>query len=186
MRVSDNLQLSDTRETRKRQRQKLRCSPSPPSRLGAVPWTSENQFAPSDIETDVAQARHKYGLGYHDLYFKHDVPKHLQKQVDALPIRIMAARDRMNEVRHIVEDYVYELADQSISEARRKLVFSDLKKKIIEHDTKAEADEADANESGDLDDDESWRETEAEECAARDDFQRQMGVDEDGDAYRGR
>jgi hypothetical protein len=36
-------------------------------RVGAIGIETFNQFAPPEIEVDVAAARHKHGLGYHDL-----------------------------------------------------------------------------------------------------------------------
>jgi hypothetical protein len=113
-------------------------------RVGAIGIETFNQFAPPDIEADIAAARHKYGLGYHDLYFKTDVPSHLQKQVNALPERLMKARDRMNSVRTIVEPYLDALAVPSKDDATRKLLLAALTADLNAHDSEDDT-EGEAN-----------------------------------------
>lgn len=109
--------------------------------VGAVGIETFNQFAPPDSEAALSPVRHKFGLGFHDLYFREDVPTYLQRQVDNLPDRITAARDRMNEVRYIVEEYLDDLADKQVTDPRRRELFDELHGRLKEHDRAKRAEE---------------------------------------------
>lgn len=111
-------------------------------RLGAVGVETFNQFAPAASETELSDVKHRDGMGYHDLYFKNEVPPYLQRQIDQLPDRIMAARTRMNAVKPIVFKYLADLADDDKkTKLDRKEIFNELQERLTEFDAPEEEEE---------------------------------------------
>jgi hypothetical protein len=96
-------------------------------RVGAIGIETYKQFAPPDTESALTSVKHKCGLGYHDLYFKDEVPAQLQRRIDDdLPSMVLQAHNRMRAVRSVVEPYLETLADACITSHERQKAYAAL------------------------------------------------------------
>jgi hypothetical protein len=115
-------------------------------RVGALGIETFYQFAPPDTAAALGGVRDKFGLGFHDLMFTTTVPASVQKQVDALSSRIYRARNRMLEVRDIVDPYLALLGDVNANPAARKGAYRQLDAELRSHDFPEDDDDEDDDE----------------------------------------
>jgi hypothetical protein len=143
-------------------------------KVGAIGIETFAQFAPADSKTDLESVRAKSGLGFHDIYFREDIPPYLQHRVDTLGPLILRARDRMNQVGEIVRPYLDDLAN-TVKEQECRDVFERLQEEL------RDLDYPEQDKSEEFGDDEDHREYEEE---MRGDYEDAMRRDYEGEMRR--
>lgn len=89
-------------------------------RVGGFGINLFSQFAPSSMETILADCKHKNGLGFKDIDFGESPPKGLIHMLEVLAKKMPSSKRRMHRVRHLVQPYLEILSDKTTDVSTRE------------------------------------------------------------------